>query len=154
MTLPAGDRVLAFHTDVDLPAFRAARTWSGFQELARATMLVRSALDGLDAKAPHAIAVTAAHSAELERAIGPGWVAIGDASAAFDPLSSQGLTHALFTAVTAGEALQSLLDGEAHPLVRYAEANADIYSRYRVALRETYRMETRWRERPFWARRS
>ena len=43
----------------------------------------------------------AAHSSWIEAASGPGWLAVGDAALACDPLSSQGLFNALYSALMA-----------------------------------------------------
>jgi len=48
-----------------------------------------------------------ASSALLSRAAGEGWIAIGDAAASFDPITSQGLANALSTALVAAGAILS-----------------------------------------------
>jgi flavin-dependent dehydrogenase len=48
-----------------------------------------------------------ASSALLSHAAGDGWIAIGDAAAAFDPVTSQGLANALSTALVAAGAILS-----------------------------------------------
>jgi|KBSSwiStaDraftv2_1062776.scaffolds.fasta_scaffold479824_2 hypothetical protein len=53
--------------------------------------------------------VVTAHSSRLDRVSGDGWLAVDDAAMAFDPLSSQGLTHALASGIRAGEALDCRL---------------------------------------------
>lgn len=57
-------------------------------------------------------------SALLDRLCGPGWLAVGDAAAAFDPISSQGLFNALSAGFFAGNAAADCLAGdEDAPLV-------------------------------------
>ena len=48
-----------------------------------------------------------ASSALLSQAAGDGWIAIGDAAASFDPVTSQGLMNALSTALVAAGAILS-----------------------------------------------
>jgi flavin-dependent dehydrogenase len=48
-----------------------------------------------------------ASSALLSHAAGDGWIAIGDAAASFDPVTSQGLVNALSTALVAAGAILS-----------------------------------------------
>jgi flavin-dependent dehydrogenase len=48
-----------------------------------------------------------ASSALLSRAAGEGWIAVGDAAASFDPVTSQGLANALSTALVAAGAILS-----------------------------------------------
>ena len=48
-----------------------------------------------------------ASSAQLSQAAGDGWIAVGDAAASFDPVTSQGLANALSTALVAAGAILS-----------------------------------------------
>ena len=48
-----------------------------------------------------------ASSALLSHAAGDGWIAVGDAAASFDPVTSQGLVNALSTALVAAGAILS-----------------------------------------------
>ncbi|WP_369688936.1 tryptophan 7-halogenase [Streptomyces sp. Wb2n-11] len=91
-----------------------------------------------------------AHSARLDRAWGDGWIAAGDAAAAFDPLSSQGILTALTTGLAAAQALDAHLRGDPATLTRYGQqVDAAYLHNHRIA----YRQETRWAGHPFWARR-
>lgn len=53
---------------------------------------------------------------------GPGWAAIGDAAASFDPLCSQGIANALSTALTIAGAVVSNTDFEEPAALAYSEA--------------------------------
>lgn len=59
-------------------------------------------------------------SAVLEELSGPGWIATGDAAAAFDPVSSQGLFNALSGGFFAGNAAAEALAGDADAPMVYA----------------------------------
>lgn len=79
-----------------------------------------------------------ASSARLDRAAGRGWVAVGDAAAAFDPVTSQGLANALSTArVAAGMILQGGELGAAAEY--YSEAVAATHRRSELARADVYR---------------
>ena len=71
-----------------------------------------------------------ASSALLSRAAGDGWIAIGDAAASFDPVTSQGLVNALSTALVAAGAILSPagLDHEARAVYSDAVAATFHYS--------------------------
>ncbi|HEX8958011.1 MAG TPA: tryptophan 7-halogenase [Burkholderiaceae bacterium] len=151
--LPNRRRVLAFHTDADLPAARAARrdTWLHEQaaglpglglELARAQFTPDSA-----------IRITAAHSSATVPASGPGWLAVGDAALSFDSLSAQGLFHALYTGLCAAEACHRGIAGDVHAWAGYAEEIDCIAAAYRAHLGQWYGAERRWHAAPFWRRR-
>jgi flavin-dependent dehydrogenase len=151
--MPRGRRVLAFHTDADLPAARVVRDRDAL--LARATSLAELAamLAAAGFVAEDDAGFVAAHSATLEPCAGRGFLAAGDAALAFDPLSSQGLLNALFTGLAAAEAADSHLGGDADALPRYRDTVAGIAAAYRQHLALWYGMEQRWPEAPFWKRR-
>ncbi len=71
-----------------------------------------------------------ASSALLSQAAGDGWIAIGDAAASFDPVTSQGLMNALSTALVAAGAILSPggLDGAARSVYSNAVAATFRYS--------------------------
>ncbi len=126
--------MLAFHTDADLPAARAVR-------------------DPVHWPAGARVGVVAANSAVLEPCAGAGWLAVGDAAAARDPLGAQGLYHALFTARAAAEAAEDYLRGARDSLSAYATMIAAGQRAYQQGLAWTYAQERRWPEAPFWRRR-
>jgi flavin-dependent dehydrogenase len=97
-------------------------------------------------------AIVNAGSAALDHAAGEGWLAIGDAAAAFDPISSQGLSNAIASAEAAATAARSWIEGSRDALDAYAARMTATYDAYRRGLRAHYRTETRWRDRPFWRR--
>jgi flavin-dependent dehydrogenase len=80
--------------------------------------------------------------------MGDGWLAIGDAAAAWDPLSSYGLTAALATGIHAAEAI---LRGE---MTGYPQEVETMWQTYTSMRRDSYATEQRWRGSPFWERRT
>lgn len=89
-------------------------------------------------------------SALLQPATGPGWMATGDASAAFDPISSQGLFNALSGGFFAGNATADALSGDAAAPRIYADLVARTAHRTHSATRLQYR--TRPFKTSFWQR--
>jgi flavin-dependent dehydrogenase len=87
----------------------------------------------------------------LDRLHGDGWVAIGDAAASFDPVTSQGIPNALASGLAAAHAVHAVLDGEAGQLDGFAEAMRATWDRSLNAARSVYASETRWKAEPFWA---
>jgi flavin-dependent dehydrogenase len=94
-----------------------------------------------------------AHSSRLERACGPGWFAVGDAAASFDPLSSYGIGSALGTGFYAAQAIVSAWAGDAMSLDAYRYLIDSRYPHYLDTLGERYRTVTRWPDAPFWEKR-
>ncbi len=153
--IPGERRVIAFFTDGDLvpPGLRST---DGFlRGLRDAAPLVAGLVPGAATAAilvapPELVAAGTTH---LVRPSGRGWLAAGDAAAAFDPLSSQGLLTAILMGRAAGDAAISLLvDPHAGTAVFDARYRT-LVDRYLDEQRATYAVERRWSDAPFWSRR-
>lgn len=97
----------------------------------------------------------AAPSCRLDRAAGPGWLAVGDAAASYDPLSAQGIHKALANGLdAAAEICVGLRSGHSHPdRASYAAAAWASFQEYRTNHRYLYELERRFERAPFWSRR-
>jgi flavin-dependent dehydrogenase len=89
-------------------------------------------------------------------AAGPDWAAVGDAAAAYDPLSGFGVVKALQNALALAEALDAspaaaAFDGA--ELAAYAQHIRRTFAAYARQRRAYYALETRWSERAFWQER-
>lgn len=85
---------------------------------------------------------------------GEDYAAVGDAAAAYDPISGYGITKALADAHALAAAVDSALAGDFDPLRGYAERVCRAFASYAVQRREYYALERRWPERDFWKKRS
>jgi flavin-dependent dehydrogenase len=150
--LPEDRRVLAFHTDSDLPVARSVADPKRLLESALANRELGAVLSG-SGFTPEQSGFAAAHSAILQPFAGPAWFAAGDAAFSFDPLSSQGLLNALFTGLAAAEAADRHLSGADDSLHEYSMMLNQVYSSYQRHLMHWYGAETRWNDQPFWQRR-
>ncbi|MFY0616967.1 glycine oxidase maturase GoxB [Shimia sp.] len=138
--------VVNFYTDADLPGFDPAEFEAHvFQTNAIAAFLSDNALQ----IATPATRLTT-NSSWIAPAIGAGWAAIGDASAAFDPLSSHGMTTALWSAIEVSDAYVAQ---DRKRMQAYADSVSKGVHDYLRARERVYAQEARWCESPFWARR-
>ena len=80
----------------------------------------------------------------LEAPAGEGWLAIGDAAFASDPLGSQGLLRALETA----EKAAAIIGGSGW---KYCEIHVDYLDRFLRERKVFYEAERRWPEADFWS---
>ncbi|MDB5072594.1 MAG: hypothetical protein JWM87_3705 [Candidatus Eremiobacteraeota bacterium] len=94
--------------------------------------------------------VLPAHSQRAAHALGERWLAVGDALAAHDPLSSSGVVSALRGALGA---LDVILERDG-ARGRYAARAQTEYVDYLARRKLFYRAETRWPASPFWRRRA
>jgi flavin-dependent dehydrogenase len=154
--LPRGGAVVMFMTDPDVA--RAHRLLEPGQFV---TAWLRSTLVSRFLRPPSAHAcVVAVHSAAtqyLERAHGAGWVAVGDALMALDPLTSSGISGAISDGIEAAAAVVAMIDGDTaradERLCSYASRAKETLRRFACERREIYARERRWRDTPFWQRR-
>jgi len=162
--LPSRERLVAFQGDADLVDRRTLLSRDGlWQALARAPHLYARCRQHSYAPtgSPHGADASSSHldhSARLPSdappSNAPGWLAVGDAALAFDPLSSKGISNALYTGMRAAQALVNFEQGDRDALSHYARHLLDIHRSYRQQLGAYYSTERRWPKAPFWLRRS
>jgi flavin-dependent dehydrogenase len=152
--LPSDERLIVFLGDFsgdDGPAERRALLHGdGLWRKLRAAPRLQ-ALCGDHGWRPHGTVSGAdAGSAELDRAGGERWLAVGDAALAFDPLSSKGIANALYTGLRAAAAIHESEMGDPDAVSAYARHLREIHRVYREQRRTFYALERRWPESDFW----
>lgn len=122
--------------------------YTGWAEALAGTRYLRDFLSGDAATRVHG---ARANSSKAQTLAGPRWLALGDAAMSFDPLSSHGISNALYTARQAGEAIERFLkQGDAHALPEYAASLSAIFGQYLRGKNQLYANERRWAYAPFW----
>lgn len=135
--LPAGGLVMTFQTDAG-PALRDR--WDEFLALAPLTAARAGGPAGQ-------IRLVSANSDRSDPVAGEGWLAVGDAAAAHDPIAGLGVLWALESGIAGAEAiLGSTVDD-------YARQMGERFTRYVATRAQYYRGEARWPDAPFWRRR-
>ncbi len=92
-----------------------------------------------------------ANSSRASKIAGSNWLAIGDAATSFDPLSSHGISNAIYCADASAKAIESHLkdDSESH-FQNYEDTLTQIFNEYLKHKRKLYDTETRWKANSFW----
>lgn len=96
---------------------------------------------------------TSAGSHHLECYAGEGWLAVGDAACAFDPLSSHGIAFALRSGIDGALAVRDCLAGVSSAGNDYDQKIKLAFRLYEEQCAGLYRSETRWKNYPYWKRR-
>lgn len=123
--VPRG-HVLAFFTDADLAP----------QQLARS------------------MKTAAAHSAFTQPENGKGWIPVGDACSAHDPLCGWGVFRAMSNGLRAADAIATYLKTQDDARLKsYVELCGKQFREYLEGLTRHYSFEQRWANSPFWQRR-
>jgi flavin-dependent dehydrogenase len=100
------------------------------------------------------IVTRSARSQCLDVPIGSGWLAVGDAAMAFDPLASQGITKALDHGKRAASIISAYLNGEDSSLESFALHLRHEYAVFHATRAQYFRIEQRWPQSIFWKRRT
>ena len=150
--LPNGKRITACITDADLARqMRLGESEEWLRRLA-ATTHVRTFTAGSHPSSPLLIRSTATQL--LKPLVSQRWLAVGDAAARFDPLSSQGILKALRSGIFASYAIGDWLSrADDASLRRYDRFVNEEFKSYCDVRAKYYREEQRWPESEFWARR-
>lgn len=149
--LPGGRLVTAYMTDADLLDRAAARSAAGWRALLEETEHTRRRVSG--GGDPAAPRVLTAHTSRLSAVAGEGWLAVGDAAVAHDPLASYGISAAMGAGFYAAAAAADYLGGGRDGLRAYAQLVDGAFARYLVMHHDRYMAEQRWPAAPFWRRR-
>ena len=94
-----------------------------------------------------------ANSSVAKKLAGNNWLALGDAAMSFDPLSSHGITNAIYTSAKASEAIEKKLNfADVAAFPKYAETLQTVFQQYLQSKNQLYQQETRWKDEAFWKR--
>lgn len=151
--LPGGGLMVIYMTDSDLidhSILQQTEDWLPL--LNEAPRTLRRVSDGgyVPATEPH---IYPAGSARLSRITGERWLAVGDAAAAYDPLSSYGITAAMGAGYHAASAIADFLSDNRDALSSYTATMDEAYARYLIMNYGYYQLEQRWPDKQFWRRR-
>ena len=147
--LADGRLALYYFCDSDLVEVQSTRSIERFIERVQDTQLISSWISQERFRFDQAPHVASACTSWQAPCSGPGWIAVGDAAASFDPLSSHGMTTALWTGVRAADAyLAGSEEVEKYSLKVMLGVQDFLQSHS-----EIYAMERRFQDSEFWKRR-
>ncbi|HIL63044.1 MAG TPA: hypothetical protein EYG42_06295 [Porticoccaceae bacterium] len=160
--LPKRGLIVAWFTDADLlekgssDSLAESKRLSMWNKQIRASTYtlkrIESAGYSLDSPAMPKPAVADASTRLNQDVIGTHWAAAGDAAAAFDPLSSHGLTTALWAGKEAARGISARAEGNSEILAAYQKSYLQGISDYIDQAYRQYGSEMRFAE-TFWSRR-
>jgi flavin-dependent dehydrogenase len=146
--VPNGNAVVAFMTDPAQIREFSVNEWPGFYRRLQRTRHISSFLSKAD-PIPE-LHIHSAASQFLLPVIGEGWIAAGDAAAAFDPLSSLGIGHALSSGIQAARVVDTRLHGDEELAATYPADVSGFADEFRMRRLHVYGAEARWPDSEFW----
>lgn len=147
-----GRLAVAFLTDGDLLDRVVTRPSAWWERLGE-TKATRQRVEAGGYELGSELRTLPAESSRLDRIAGDGWLALGDAAAAYDPLSSYGVASAMASGFYGGHAIADLLAGREEARLAYLEVMQRAFGTCLGLQREHYARERRWPDAPFWRRR-
>ena len=131
--------VLTLFAEKHSPLARDLRYYTNWNAILAETQLLQ---DFLVHDRSVRVKIAIANSSRAAQIIGQNWLAVGDAAIAFDPLSSHGITNAVYTAWRAQEAIaQAFISDLPTPLLEYAHTLEKIFAAYLQTQRQLKKIE-------------
>jgi flavin-dependent dehydrogenase len=150
--LPEGRIVVAAASDPQLVKAIGLHRRQGWRERLDATAHLAPALAGCRLIGD-SVRICGASSFLLEPTAGQGWLAVGDAASAYDPIASRGICKALLDGERAAQTIAACRRGDDEAPERYRSAVAGEFAQYLEGRRYFYAMEKRWPASAFWTNR-
>lgn len=151
--LPERKLAVVYMTDDDLIDHAAARRLEGWLSLLAETVQTKQRVSVGNYHPLNAPRILRANSSRLTTITGDGWLAVGDAAAAYDPLSSYGIGSGMGAGFYAACAIADFFQGSGEALSTYARVIDRAYADYLLLHHNQYLSERRWMDEPFWRRR-
>jgi len=148
--LPGGRLIAVFLTDADYVQSERLTQTDRWTSRLQATVQQRRRIQTYGGKLDGAVRILSAESSFLERISGDGWLATGDAAAAFDPLSSQGIVSAISSGLDAAQTTAAWIEGDDQAPAQYAQRTRGKYAEYLAHRQIYYGIERRWPASRFW----
>lgn len=145
-----GDLAVARFTEASMLR-PADRSLAGFECRLRSAPHTSLRVDRI---LPGTIRATDACTDRLEVCAGDGWLAVGDAALACDPLGSQGVLRALESAEIVVRIIASCGTKNKDSIAEYSEFQERTLERFLRDRNYFYSMERRWPQAAFWQQRS
>lgn len=150
--LPDGGMCIALACDAEGLRRGKLNHWRSWLERLAATRHVARGLAGYRFLKDE-MRVMPAPSYCLDDCRGEGWIAVGDAASAFDPLMSRGILKALQDGIHAGGVVARWIRNGPDDASDYRQELEQRFAVYSTVRKYLYAQEIRWPEAAFWRRR-
>jgi flavin-dependent dehydrogenase len=146
--LPQGKAIAMFMTDARSVKSLGFTEWQYFYARALETRHLSGFIT--EADPIKQLYIHSANSQRIHPVIGDRWVAVGDAAASFDPLSSLGVGHALSSGIQGARISDARLAGDSVLADAYPSDVTRLWDEFLVRRTAIYQAERRWQNARFW----
>lgn len=151
--LPDGRMVIVQFFDADLMSGRIHKSAEGWASAITGAEFTERRIRTAGFLVEGLPKIADASTSWLAESTGDQWAAAGDAASAFDPLSSHGMTTALWSGRRSALAIDQALSGDRAGIARYSLAMREGVMNFLEQRRKIYGMENRFKDQEFWQRR-
>ena len=148
--LPKNIRVTSFFTNSNLPIAQYVKAQRGWEKIMEKTKYIRLNIEKYNyylISGPH---VMVSNSSILERVIGQNWLAVGDASVTYDPISSEGILSAINNGIIVADIIAKHLNKKNGGFEDYNKKITTDFCSYLIKRNYYYNLEKRWTNSTFW----
>lgn len=148
--LPKNIRVTSFFTSNNLPIARYVKARRGWEKIMQKTKYIKSNIEKYNyglISGPH---VMISNSSVLERVIGQNWLAVGDASVTYDPISSKGILSAINDGIIVADMIAKHFNKKNAGFEDYNKKITTGFCSYLIKRNYYYNLEKRWENNTFW----
>jgi flavin-dependent dehydrogenase len=150
-TLPNEKMTLTLFTDADIAKTQQLNKKENWNRLLANTLFVKNKVHGsISYGNPW---VKNAFSQYTNTTLSRNFIAVGDAAASFDPISSMGIGFAVSSACHAAKAVIDYSNGHQNAIHQYQQNIEKIFTNYLSIKSQFYAKERRWPLELFWQRR-
>lgn len=146
--LPNNELIVAAFTDLGyLTTNRLNRLECWQNELQQTTLINDMIKDSAPQARPK---IFPAYSSCVSQVPDMALIPAGDALMSMDPLSGQGVSHAIDTSLQISQAIANYLSGNKRAIQQFIQSVVFEYKQYLSERAEYYQLEQRWPDHPFW----
>jgi flavin-dependent dehydrogenase len=150
-TLPNQKMTLTLFSDADIVKEKQLQKPENWAKLLSNTLHIKDKVK--DARNFETPWVRNAFSKSTNSTLRNNFIAVGDAVASFDPISSMGIGFAISSACNAASAVMEYHHGSKTAIENYQQCIERIFDNYLNIRSQFYTKEQRWTTAPFWQRR-
>lgn len=148
--IPKNIRVTSFFTNNNLPIAQYAKTRRGWEKIMQKTKYIKLNIEKYNYEfisGPHAMI---SNSSVLQKVIGQNWLAVGDASVTYDPLSSKGILSAINNGIIVADRIAESFSKKNEGYEDYDKKIRADFCNYLIRRNYYYNLEKRWKNNAFW----
>ncbi|MEO1052839.1 MAG: NAD(P)/FAD-dependent oxidoreductase [Bacteroidota bacterium] len=147
--IPGNLVLITLYTDAATVKDMKLQQWDNWVGLLNASQYMSEFVDQLSPYDQKLFGFQAA-SFCLDKLVGEGWMAIGDAASTYDPITSYGIIKSISHGISSAECIANAAYDSEALFTNFENEVHQQYEHYKDMRRDFYQLEQRWPENTFW----